>query len=85
MGTFSIRVVDEDGDGVRGAEVSVFYASLLCPNASGYTDSDGWVEFEIDSAPPWGSLISKVAVNHEWVDENGFNPDDGDTFSYTLP
>jgi hypothetical protein len=85
MGTFSIRVVDDDGDGVSGAKVNIFYASLLCPNDSGSTDSDGWVEFEINSAPPWGSLISKVAVNDEYVDEDGFNPNDGDTFSYTRP
>jgi hypothetical protein len=85
LGSFSIRVVDEDGNGVSGASVTVHYASLLAGYYSESTDSDGWAEFDIESAPPWGSLVSKVAVDGRWVDEDGFTPEDGDTFSYARP
>jgi hypothetical protein len=85
MVAFSIRVTDEDGDGVEGAEVYVVFASALCPNETAYTDSEGWAEIETEGAAPWGALVSKVAVNDEWVDEDGFDPDDGGTYSYVLP
>ena len=85
LGTFSIRVVDEDGDGVGNARVSVHWAALLAgPAEKGYTDSDGWVELDIRSGAPWGSLVDTVYVNDEEVG-GGFTPEDGDTFSFTLP
>jgi hypothetical protein len=42
-------------------------------------------KLKLRALPPWGALVSKVAVNNEWVDEDGFDPDDGDTYSYVLP
>jgi hypothetical protein len=86
-GTFSIRVVDEDGDPVRGAKVTVFYGASvggLLPGGSEtrHTGSDGWAEFE-RYVGTWGSLIERVYVNGELVGTS-LTPDDGDTYSYTV-
>ncbi len=82
-GSFSIRIVNDDGDGISGVEVSVHYASVLAGYHKSDTDSDGWAQFDIESAPPWGSLIETVYANDEKVGGD-INPDDGDTFSFTL-
>jgi len=84
LGTFSIRVVDEDGVGVGDVKVSVHYASLLAGYFHGRTDSDGWVEFDIETAPPWGTLIETIYVDDEEVG-GGFHPEDGNTFSFNRP
>jgi hypothetical protein len=85
MVSFSIRVVDENGDGVSGAKVYVAFASALCPNETAYTDSDGWAEIETEGAMPWGALVKKVFVNGETVDEDGFDPEVENTRSYVRP
>jgi hypothetical protein len=82
-GSFRIRIVDEDGNGMGGVEVTIFYASLLAGYSVADTDSDGWAEFALESAPPWGSLIKMVSANDEVVGED-IDPSDGDTFSFTL-
>lgn len=85
LGTFRIKVIDEHGDGVSMAKVSVHYAAFLAgPGPSDYTDSDGLVEFPIQRGAPWGSLIQTVYVNHEKVG-GGFTPMDGYEFSFNRP
>lgn len=81
MGTFSIRVVDEDGQGVCGAKVSCHYPTT---HQSQYTDSDGWAEFDAH-----GGLLSFPVVDHLYINgvevDASVRTDDGDTFSYTIP
>lgn len=84
-GTFSIRVVDEDGTGISGAKVS-----YQCGSMSGigteYTDDDGWATFDIIHGVLGGRIpIEKIWVNSEEVSDNVTYPEDGDTFSFTLP
>jgi uncharacterized protein YraI len=85
-GTFSIRVVDEDGNGVSGAKVS-----YQCGSMSGvgteYTNSDGWAEFDIIHATLMGGTIpiQKIWVNSHEVSDDTIYPEDGDTFSFVLP
>lgn len=84
-GTFSIRVVNERGYGVRGATVKCQYGSLSGVGTE-YTDSDGWAEFPIIERLMGGGAmrIHRVWVNGEEVSD-GFSPVDGDTFSFTKP
>jgi hypothetical protein len=83
LGTFSIRVVDEEGRGVADAEVMCHYQSGGV--GTEYTDRDGWTEWEILH----GLMAGNYAIKKVWV--NGtevmdlFYPDDGDTFSVTVP
>ena len=83
-GTFSIRVVDEDGKGVSGAKVS-----YQCMSGVGteYTNSDGRAEFDILSSPLMGGTfpITKVWVNSREVSVNTLYPEDGATFTFVLP
>jgi hypothetical protein len=43
-GTFSIRVVDEDGRPVSNREVTIDYGTMRGVGTE-YTDDDGWAEF----------------------------------------
>lgn len=85
-GTFSIRVVNERGNPVRGAKVSCQYGRMSGVGSE-YTDSNGWAEFPIIS----GAIIDrstitimKVWVNGEEVSDGSFTPEDGDTFSFVI-
>jgi len=77
--SYSIRIVDSDGDGVEGVRVAVHYPWT---HDSDYTDGDGWVSFEKD-VPTGNGVRVEVYVDGERVG----NPwvEDGDTFSYTQP
>ena len=83
--TFSIRVVDDDGDGVAGVSVVCAYGA-----ASGTerekTDSDGWAEFPIIYPVTGGPAIPihTVWVNGDEVGDRLY-PEDGETFSFNLP
>lgn len=86
-GTFSIRIVDGDGNGVEGAKVS-WQCGHMSGVGSGYTDDNGWVEFEISEEVFLGGgaiPIRKIWVNGEEVSDEVVFPEDGDTFSFTLP
>jgi len=85
-GNFSIRVVDEDGDGVEGVEVSCQYG-IVAGVDSEYTDSDGWAQFDIVERVISGDAksIRKIWINGQEVSDREFYPEDGDTFSFTLP
>jgi hypothetical protein len=74
---FSIRIIDEDGDGVSDIKVSVSFDSLG-GWLEEFTDSDGWATFE-----PSGHHVScKVYVRDELLGEVGI--EDGDTFSFNI-
>jgi hypothetical protein len=75
--SYSIRIVDEDGNGVEGANVYIEYGGLLGSWDEGYTDENGWVEFDTSQ-----DIISKVYVNDEIVGED-YRVEEGDTFSFT--
>ena len=85
-GKFSIRVVDDDGDGVRGAKVS-YQCGRMSGVGNEYTDDDGWAEFDIigETLGPGVIPIRKIWINGEEVSDETIYPDDGDTFSFTLP
>jgi hypothetical protein len=76
---FSIRVVDEEGNGVAGAKVHVTYPFTW---DEGYTDEDGWISFN-QYITMWSGVETTISVNgevvagREWIE-------DGDTFSYTV-
>lgn len=77
---FSVRVVDEDGDGLEGIEVKVSYPWT---HDEDYTDEDGWVHFQ-KSRGMWNGVRTDIFVKDEkmadqiWIE-------DGDSFSYTIP
>ena len=85
-GKFSIRVVGEDGDGVEGVKVS-YQCGHISGVGSEYTDDDGWAEFEIIPETLGNGVIPirKIWVNGEEVSDDVIYPEDGDTFSFTLP
>lgn len=85
-GTFSIRVVDDNGYAVSGAKVS-YQCGKMSGVGTGYTDSDGWAEFDIIHATLGGGaiLVYRIWINGEEVSDSSFYPEDGDTFSFTLP
>jgi hypothetical protein len=83
--TFSIRVVDENGDPVRSAKVSCAYGSMSGVGTE-YTDSDGWAEFPIiDQVLGGGAIrITTIWIKGKEVSDETFVPSDGDTFSFTI-
>lgn len=85
-GSFSIRVVDADGNGVSGAKVS-YQCGHLSGVGTEYTDDDGWVTFPIIHETLGSGVIPIrcIWVNGEEVSDEVHYPDDGDTFSFTLP
>lgn len=76
---FSIRVVDEDGDGVEGCDVFVSYPWT---NDKDTTDGDGWVHFEKDTSP-WRGIETTIYVGGE-VQAEDIWIEDGDSFSYVV-
>jgi len=73
---YSIRIVNENGDGISHEEVSVL--STLT-NDSDFTDGDGWVTFENSSM--FDGIRIKVYFKGELLGEEWI--EDGDTFSFT--
>ena len=79
----SIRIVDDDGDGVEGARVSIHFFGLVGGHLIEYTDEDGWAFFEIDSASSSSKNVETIYVNGEEVD-SGLTIDDEETLSYSI-
>ena len=78
----SIRVVDEDGDAVSGASVTVHF-SLLSGFSEEYTDSDGWAEFSNEYESEGKDLwIDTIYIDSDEVGGK-FYASDGDTYSFT--
>ncbi|MDP2816039.1 MAG: hypothetical protein Q8O19_05110 [Rectinemataceae bacterium] len=78
MGMFSVRVVNEDGDPVKSARVSVDFG-LLRGQSTEYTDENGWAEFSnLD-----GDLVTgEFYVNGE--SQGDHSTHDGDSYSFTI-
>lgn len=75
--SFSVRVVDEDGDPRKGISVYANYG-LLHGGHSEYTDEDGWATFE----PSGDYTTAEIIVDG---DNQGEYPiSEGETFSFTL-
>lgn len=85
-GTWSVRVVDEDGEGVSGVEVA-YKCGHLSGVGSEYTDDNGWAEFELIEGVLGGGTIAvhKIWIDGEEVSGDLFYPEDGDTFSFVQP
>ena len=88
-GTFSIRLVDENGDALTDRKVTVFYKGILGGSEKRYTDYDGWAEFptfgenyigEVYSYELRGILVTK----HSVLLTGGEEIYDGATFSFTI-
>lgn len=84
MWSASIRVVDDDGNPVSGAGVSIHISSPWSHDTQ-YTDDDGWAHFEYDSFDSGKRVIvDDVYINGTHVSDD-FILEDGDTKSFTLP
>ena len=75
---YSIRIVDEDGNGISGEKVSVHYELT---HDSDRTDGDGWVTFRkstfiYDGVRTTVYFKGRTLAESIWVE-------DGDTFSFT--
>lgn len=85
-GTWSVRVVDEHGRGVAGAEVSCQGKQLSGTDIK-YTNDDGWVTFQMDESllPGPALTVQEVWVDGENVVHAPLRPKNGDVFSFRLP
>lgn len=86
MSTWSVRIVDEDGDGVEGVEVA-YQCGAISGVGTEYTNADGWAEFEIVEKVLGGGAIAvlRIWVDGQEVSADQFTPEDGDTFSFVRP
>lgn len=75
---FSIRVIDDEGEGVKGVEVYVDYSMTIDHQT---TDDNGWAEFEKDQFLH-SVATGKVFINGVSYGEYSF--EDGDTYSFTV-
>jgi hypothetical protein len=75
---YSIRVVDENGEGVNRRGVAVHYDLTIDED---YTDDDGWVKFKKENKLE-PSARATVYINGDDVGE--INAHDGDTFSFAV-
>lgn len=74
---YSIRIINENGDGIANEKVSVHYEMT---HDSGWTDEDGWVSFEK------GNLMYysvDVTVYFRGEELGKICAEDGNTFSFT--
>ena len=77
----SIRVVDEDGDPVHGARVTIDHGWLTGIDSK-YTDVEGWAEFSYESIEKSELWVTTIWIEGDEV-AGGFYMSDGDTRSYT--
>ena len=77
MGTFSIRVVDEDGRPRRSVKIMVGYGAMGGVGTE-YTDDDGWTTWEIHD-----HVSFKVYIDGGDGISRSFT--DGDAVSFTVP
>jgi hypothetical protein len=75
--TFSVRVVDNDGDPKEGVRVMANFG-ILHGHLIELTDQDGWAEFE-----PAGDYTS-VEIFVDGENQGDHSVEDGDTFSFTI-
>jgi hypothetical protein len=75
--------VDDEGDPVSGAKVSIFFG-IMTGNDSAYTNDDGWVEFSYDSIDDSRLWVTDLYINSVRV-AGEYYLDDGETESYARP
>lgn len=85
-GKWSVRVVDESGDGVAGVKV-MYQCGRISGVGCEYTDDDGWAQFDIIEQVLGGGPIAvhKIWVDGEEMSDDVFYPEDGNTFSFVRP
>lgn len=85
--TFSIRFVDEDGNGIFNGNVQIYDTGFFGQTYHGYTDGDGWAEFEISnvSSISIGEVSISRGINHLGTVKCDLTFEDGDTASITIP
>lgn len=76
MGSFSVRVVYDDGDGASGIKVFVSFG-LLGGHSEEYTDSDGWAEFD-----NYGNESGSIYIDGSEIGE--YDLSDGSSYSFTI-
>jgi len=76
--SYSIRIVDENGNGIPDEEVTVFYT---LSHSKEFTDEDGWVTFEKSN------MLSDYADGEVYFRGESLGKisasGDGDTFLFT--
>lgn len=75
---FSIRVVDDEGEGVEGIKVFINYGMTHHQDT---TDEDGWVEFDKPQ------ILHSVATGEVYIDgvsQGDYSFENGDTYSFTI-
>lgn len=84
-GTFSIRVINDGGDGVEGIKVCCFFG-LTHGFSEESTDEDGWARFDVPTTAMIGSTISvkSIYVDDTEVSDEHEYLEDGDTRSFTI-
>jgi hypothetical protein len=78
MGTFSIRVVNENGDPMEGITVLVSFG-IWNGHSEEFTDNDGWVEFD--------NLNDDLTHGEIYVNGNkqgDYSTGSGDSYSFTI-
>ena len=85
-GTFKIRVVDSDGDGLENISVGCQYGSCSGVEIQD-TDEDGWAEFPVieETIGNGNIVIRKIWIGRTEVGDEYNHFEDGDTVSFTLP
>lgn len=87
--TFSIRFIDVNSDPIAGANVQVWTSAFLVMQQSwhGFTDSDGWAEFQVKTDPPLYLCEAEATKGLNYVGKVSCDlyMNDGDTASITLP
>jgi hypothetical protein len=76
----SIRAINDDDNGRSGVKVTLM-GSLLGGYLSEYTDSDGWVEFEIDGSDQYEVIWENIYIDGEEV-SGSITINDGETLSF---
>jgi hypothetical protein len=79
----SIRVVDDEGDPISGAKVTINF-SIFTGIDTQYTDDDGWAEFSYDSIDDNKLWANDIYINSERVAGECYI-EDGETQSFTKP
>jgi hypothetical protein len=82
--SFSIRIVNDDGEGVSGIRVYVQYTD---GSATEETDDDGWAQFTavgLHEAINCNTILREIRCKGTTLAED-VTVDDGETLSYTKP
>jgi hypothetical protein len=76
---FSVRVVDQAGNPLEGADVAIQYPWAF---EHGWSDKDGWVRFEKTTA--FGDTVNATIYIEGVLRDSGSWIEDGTTLVYTI-